>query len=80
MLDDLFDIQFCNKSPPSSTLYAIALTMPPFPAKMNGRGIPFQNLTGGHLWFYRIRSKISSIIESTIFTSTIFLLHFSYCT
>ena len=29
-------------------------------------------LTGGHLWFYRLRSKISSIIESTIFTSTIF--------
>ena len=27
---------------------------------------------GGHLWFYRIRSKISSIIESTIFTSTMF--------
>ena len=31
--------------------------------------------TGGHLWFYRIRSKISSIIESTIFTSTLFLLY-----
>ena len=28
--------------------------------------------SGGHLWFYRIRSKISSIIESTIFTSTMF--------
>ena len=27
---------------------------------------------GGHLWFYRLRSKINSIIESTIFTSTIF--------
>ena len=29
-------------------------------------------VVGGHLWFYRLRSKISSIIESTIFTSTIF--------
>ena len=27
---------------------------------------------GGHLWFYRIRSKISLTLESTIFTSTIF--------
>ena len=27
---------------------------------------------GGHLWFYRLRSKINSIIESTIFMSTIF--------
>ena len=28
--------------------------------------------TGGHLWFYILRSKISLEIVSTIFTSTVF--------
>ena len=30
------------------------------------------NSQGGHLWFYILRSKISSEIVSTIFTSTVF--------